>query len=762
MASMHKSLATEVISQRICPICEAGCGLNIKTRGRLVTGITANPQDVFSTGHICAKGISLQALDADPDRLRTPLIKHHGEFREASWAEAFGFINQRLAEIRGKHTNPQHGNRTAMYIGNPTAHNIGLSMGLGTFASVLGSSNIFSAGSVDQLPKQLACELMYGNGMAIAVPDIERCDLLLMLGANPIVSNGSLWMVPKFRDKLRAMQARGGHFVTVDPRRSETARLADTYLPINPGTDAWLLSALINELHRLGARVPDRYQARQAAELLQSLASITLAQAATATGISAEAISTLATRLHQAQAAAVYGRVGTTLQKFGTLTSFLIDVVNILTDNLDKAGGAMFPEQPFVAASHAHKHPDAGPQYNRYQSRVSGYPEVLGQMPAVALAEEILTAGDQQIQALVCFAGNPVVSHPASDQLERALASLDLLVCVDIYHNETSKHAHVILPGSSPFEDSHYDSFLGAMGYRNTARYSPPVFATDNPREWDLGLTLAYITARQQVPNAVALQDFEDTVVAAAVAAYTEDPGSPLFKRDVQEIMALIGPQQGVERLLDLGIRAGRWGDHFGAATASASLTLQALIDTPDGIDLGALRGQRLQEIVGHRDPHINLGPQAILDDIRRLQATLPAADLPPAESPDYPWQLIGRRNAQANNSWLHNLPVLAKGRDICTLEIHPRDAELLGISSGDKVIVSTAEASIEVSASVSDAIKPGVVSLPHGFSEDSQIRQHQARKGANYNRLVSTNSIDLPSATAALNGISVAIRKVL
>jgi anaerobic selenocysteine-containing dehydrogenase len=722
--------------KRICPICEAACGLIIDTNGRDVIGIEANQDDVFSNGHICAKGIALKELDADPDRLRQPLIRQNGELVPCSWDTALELINSKLSEIRAANGNASVGS----YIGNPTAHNVGLSMGLGIFAGTLGSPQLYSAGSVDQLPKQLASELMFGNDMAVPVPDIERCDYLLMLGANPAISNGSLWVVPKFRERLRQFQSRQGKLVTVDPRFSETARLADEHHFIRPGTDAYLLVAIANALLDQGATPPSGHHNWKA--MSGALKSISEADASIHTGISIENIQHIARSMMGAEHPAVYGRVGTTLQRHGTLTSFLIEIVNLLNGSLDQPGGAMFPEQAFAAPGQ----PAGPPAYNRYQSRVSGYPEVMGQMPVAALAEEIETPGDGQIKALVCFAGNPVVSNPDSDRLARALTSLDFMVCVDIYHSETTKYADVILPGTSPFEDAHYDSFLGAMGYRNVARYSPPLFKTSGMNEWDIGITLAYITAHGSVPRDAERRAFEDDVLAATIARYTNDTHSPLHQLDVQEILGMID-HQGVDRMLDLGIRAGRWGDHFGKRDG---LTLQSLIDQPDGIDLGELRSQRLSEVVKTPDGKLDLGPDILLTEI----ATLASAE------PEYGLTLIGRRNAQTNNSWLSNLPMLTRGRTLCTLEMHPADAAEIQLQQGELAELTTPIGTLRVEVTISDNIAPGVVSLPHGFSEDKDLRQSNTPPGPNYNRLIASSIVDRPSGTSALNGISVSITK--
>ena len=735
---------------RICSICEAACGLRVQVEGRSVLSCRGNNTDLFSSGHICAKGVALAELDADPDRLRVPLVRRAGELVPATWDEAMTEIARGLGAVRAQHGN----DAVAIYIGNPTAHNIGLSMGIGPLAAALGSRNLFSAGSVDQLPKQLASELMFGNDMAVPVPDIERCDLLLMLGANPLISNGSLWMVPDVRGKLQAMRQRGAVLVVIDPRRTETAKIADTHLFIRPGTDAWLLAALINELHRRG-RTPAGELAqrlRSHAELLAALAPVTMDIAATRTGIPAADIHSLAAQLYTAAHPVVYGRVGTTLQRFGTLTSFLIEVLNIQLDALDRPGGAMFGDQPFSAPSAQAPH---APKYARWHSRVSGYAEVLGQMPVACMAEEMETPGAGQIHALLTIAGNPIVSNPDSDRLARAIAALEFRVAIDIYHNETTRHADVVLPGTSPFEDGHYDQFLGSMGWRNVARYSPPVFPlTDRPDEWRTMLGAAYAVGHGRVATGNELDAYEDDIVAAAVRAHVDDASGRLHGRDVQEIVGNIAPARGVERLLDLGIRAGRWGDGFADNHTGHGLTLQAMTDAPDGIDLGALEPS-LDRVLGNAGGHIDLAPAAILAEVTRL--------LTHSESntPDT-LLLIGRRNAQTNNSWLHNLPVLTRGPARCVLEMHPDDAAARALRDGEQVRVRSAVTTLTVTLRVNADVGRGVVCLPHGFSAGDAPLQSIAHPrsmstgSVNANRLAAAGDVDFASGTAALNGIAV------
>ena len=727
-------------SFRICPICEAACGLKVTTSGRTVERIEANAEDVFSTGHLCAKGLALQELDIDADRIRTPLIKDGSGFRAASWDEAFAVINERLNGVID-----QYGaDAVATYSGNPTAHNIGLAMGQGTFSNVLGSRNAYSAGTVDQIPKHLASEWMFGNPMAVPVPDIARASFLLMLGANPVVSNGSLWMVPDFRGKLRSFKERGGRFVTVDPRRTETARLADEHVFVRPGGDAWLLIALINELHRLGLSISSQHSVVGEDILLGKLSSVSLKHAAAQSGVAEQQIISLAAELKSATRPVVYGRVGTTLQRHGTLTSFLIEVINLMTGSLDVAGGAMFPEHPFATPSDG-----ASGNYAAFQSRVSGYPSFLNQLPVAALAEEMEVPGEGQIKALVCFAGNPVVSNPDSDRLARSIERLDFSLCIDIYHNETSRLADVILPGTSPFEDSHYDHFLGSMGHRNVARYSPAVFASDRPDEWQVMLTLGFILSEKRQPADDELAAFEDVVVAGFVSAFTGEQASHLYERDVQEIMAMIEPEGGVERMLDVGIRAGRFGDHFGEREG---LTLRQMRERVHGIDLGPVREGRLKEVMNGR---INLAPALLLVELDALQQT----DTLLQKESERGLLLIGRRNTRSNNSWLRNLPMLVKGKDLCVLEMHPEDAAALGIGDGETVELSSDNASLEIPVQLTEELLPGVVAMPHGFSSDGELQQSHCQNGENYNRLAAAAVVDRPSATSALNGISVKVK---
>ncbi len=718
---------------RICPICEAGCGLQVTMRGETIVRIRGNDDDLFSEGHLCPKGVALAQLHTDPRRILRPRVRDETGTRTTTWNEAFGVAARRLTELRHRYGNDS----VAIYIGNPSAHNVGLGMGLGVFAGQLGSRNLYSAASVDQLPKQLASELMFGNDMAVPVPDIVHTDFLLMLGANPVVSNGSLWMVPGFRDKIRALRAGGGRLVVVDPRRTETARLADQHLALRPGSDAWLLAALINELTQTGVVLSGAYATRGLSSLLTTLGSIDMNEAAQRTGLSAEVIRGLAAQLRAARSPVVYGRVGTTLQAFGTLASFLVETLNLLLGSLDVPGGALFGEQVFASPPALARTGVDGLEYARWHSRVSGRPEVGGQLPVTCLVEEIETPGPGQIRALVCFAGNPLLSNPDGNRLRKALESLELIVAVDILESETASLAHVLLPGTSPFEESHYDHYLGSWGWKNVARYSPPLITmSDRPDEWSLCLQMAFgLLSGGQVADAATLAGFEDDVVASAVHKYVSDPDGAIHARDVQEILGLIEPAKGVERLLDLGFRAGPFGDAFGQ---TRGLTLALVGAAPNGVELGPLRS-RLKEEIRHHDGVMDLAPPLVLSEIERLKNTAPAGGL----------VLVGRRNVKSNNSWLTGVRGLDRGVDVCVIEMNEEDARARQISQGDRVRLFNAVGSIQARVVLGDSMRSGVVCLPHGFAR------------ANYNLLAAADVVDEPTGTAALNGIAVEVERL-
>jgi len=738
-------------SYHVCPLCEATCGLEIRTRGREVTGIRGDEADVFSQGFICPKAYALKELDADPDRLRVPLVRRGGVLAPATWDEAFAEIDRRLGPILREHGR----DAVAVYLGNPSAH----SMAIGLYAQVLlralGTRNVFSASTVDQMPKQVAAGLMFGTVLSIPVPDLDRTDYLLILGANPFVSNGSLMTAPDVPGRLRAIRRRGGKVVVIDPRRTRTAAEASAHHFIRPGTDACLLFGIVHTLFaeglvRLGPLAPHVAGVEQ----VEALARPFTPEAVTpCCGIDADVVRGLARELAGASRAAVYARIGTCTQEFGTLASWLVDVVNVLTGHLDQVGGAMFAKAASGSANtRGTPGRGKGVRFGRRTSRVRQAPEVYGELPAACLAEEIETPGEGQVRALITIAGNPALSTPNGARLERALAALEFMVSLDIYVNETTRRADVILPGLSPLEQSHYDLALRQLAIRNVATYSPPVFdpPAGQPPEWETLLRLAALVAGQgPAPDTAALDDF---VTRQRVEHEVASPASPIHGRESAEIMAALAPRRGPERLLDLMLRTGPYGDAFGANPDG--LGLAALEAKPHGIDLGPL-APRIPEVLRTPSGKIELAPEPLVADVARLRAAL--------ERPGSPMVLIGRRDLRSNNSWMHNLGVLVKGNPRCTMHVHRADARRLGLADGGRARVVSRTGAIEVPVEVTDAIMPGVVSIPHGWGHDEpdvRLRIAAAHAGVNSNRLADELALDPLSGNAVLNGIPVTVER--
>lgn len=735
----------ETSTYRICPLCEACCGLEVKTSAGRVVGIRGAAADVFSAGYICPKGFALKDLHEDPDRLRQPLIKRDGVFVEASWDEAFAEIERRLLPIR-----EQHGpDAVALAIGNPSAHKMGLLLYFGRLAKMLGSKNVFSASTLDQMPKQLSSGLMFGHWLSIAVPDIERCRHLLVIGANPVASNGSLWTVPDFRGKAKALRARGGKLVVIDPRRTETAEVADEHHAIRPGADVFLLAAMATTLFEEQLVRPGRLAPHLSGvdALRDALAPFTPEAVARRCGIAAPTIRRLARELAAAEAGCVYGRIGTCTQSFGTLSSWLVDVLNVLSGHLDAPGGAMFPKAAAFAHNTAGKAGSGrGIGSGRWHSRVARAPEVFGELPMTCLAEEIETPGTGQVKALITIAGNPVLSAPGGPRLAQALDSLDFMVSCDIYVNETTRHADVILPAPSPLEDTHYDVPFPQLSHRNHARYSAAVFAPPpgQPPEWQNLLRLGAI-ARGLGAQADVLA-LDDSLLAEDLKKLAGDNSAFVLQ-------ALAG-HRGPERLLDLALRSGPYGDGFGLKPDGLNLAQVMAASTVEqgGIDLGPLQ-PRIPELLRTASGQVELAPPVLLADLPRAWADLHA----PAPA----LVLIGRRDVRTNNSWMHNLPTLAKGPFRCTALVHPDDAARLGLAGGGNARLAGAGNTLTVTVELSDSVAPGVVCLPHGWGHDrpgARLRVAAERPGVNINELLDPAARDPLSGNAVLSGAPVTL----
>jgi anaerobic selenocysteine-containing dehydrogenase len=741
------------VAFRTCPLCEATCGLalDVDEAAHTVTKVRGDADDVFSHGFICPKGVSIKELHDDPDRVRTPLVKQaDGTFAPASWDEAFAVIADRLPAVL------EAGGRDAVaaYIGNPAAHSLAFLLYGKVLLKALGTKNIFSASTVDQYPKQAASALMFGTGTTIAIPDLDRTDYLLCLGANPLASNGSLMTAPDARGRLRAIRARGGTIVVVDPRRSRTAAEADAHLAIRPGTDALLLMALLHVvfdegLESLGDLTPEHVAGLD--EVRALAADFAPEAVAAACGLEAEAIRGVARGFATAPSAVAYGRIGTTTQAFGTTASWLIDVLNVVTGNLDRPGGAMFP-LPSAGLSNTKGEPGRGrgARFGRWASRVRGLGEVFGELPVACLAEEIDTPGEGQVRALITVAGNPVVSTPNSDRLAAALDELDFMVSIDIYVNETTRHADVILPSPSPLEKAHFDFVFQGFSVRNYANYSPPVLPRPDgmPDEWETVLRLVGVVTGQGADADVGAID--DFVARAAIGKEVGDPYSPWHGRDVEEALADLAPRTGTSRLIDLMLRTGPYG-----------LTLAELEAQPHGVDLGPLQ-PRMPDVLRTPSGRVELAPEALVADVARLQAAL--ADAVDAAAGDG-LVLIGRRDLRSNNSWMHNLPLLVRGPERCTLHVHPEDAARLGLEDGGRATVRSRVGEVTAPVEVTEDIRPGVVSLPHGWGHDrdgTDMAVARAHAGVNSNVLTDEAAVEPLTGTAVLNGIPVEVAPVV
>ncbi|MGW0877605.1 molybdopterin oxidoreductase family protein [Streptomyces sp. NPDC002740] len=736
---------------RICPLCEATCGLTLTIEGTKVTGARGDREDVFSKGFICPKGASFGAVDGDPDRLRTPLVRRDGELREATWEEAFDAVAAGIRPVVERYG----ANSVGVVLGNPNVHTMAGALYPTVLIAGLGTRSLFTASTVDQMPKHVSSGLLYGDANAIPVPDLDHTDHLLLIGANPLESNGSLCTAADFPGKLKALKARGGTLTVIDPRRTRTAKLADRHIAIRPGTDALLLAAMAQVLfeERLVDPGDSAPHLEGLEELAEAVRDFTPEAVTAACDVDASLIRALARELAAAPTAAVYGRIGSCTVPYGTLASWLVDILNILTGNLDRPGGALFPQ----AATDRTPRP-AGPGHGfrlaRWHSRVSRHPEAKGELPLSALAEEIdtVTAQGEPVRALVAVAANPVLSAPDGDRLDKALGSLDFMVSVDPYLNETSRHADVVLPPPPPSQSPHHDFAFNTLAVRNQVRYSRPAVPLEPGRmaetEILARLTLAATGMHGADPSAV-----DDLVIGQTLGKAVKEPHSPVHGRDPHELAAQLTGETGPERRLDMMLRLGPYGDGFG--TRPDGLGLARLLAHPHGIDLGPLR-PRLPQPLKTRSGRIELLPQPIVDDLPRLREGL-------RRQPDE-LVLVGRRHLRSNNSWMHNVPALTGGTNRCTLHIHPEDAERLGVVDGAPVRVKGAGGEVTAPAEVTDGVRRGVVSLPHGWGHDrpgTRLSHAATDPGVNVNQLLDGSLLDPLSGNAVLNGVPVELTAV-
>ncbi len=688
---------------RTCNLCEAMCGLEIQYEGRTVQSIKGDQKDSFSRGHICPKALGLKDIFEDPDRIKEPLRRTENGWEVISWEEAIDEVVSKLKEVQTKHGNDAVG----AYLGNPNAHNIGSILFGRHFLKSLRSKNIFSATSADQLPHHFVSTLLFGHMMTIPIPDIDRTQFMLIIGANPLVSNGSMMSCPDYAKRLKAIQKRGGKVVVIDPRRTETARKADQYVPIQPGKDVFLLLAMLRIIIRDNAiQLSHLEPILKKVELVKEvISSYALEKLVALSGIPKETIESLTKAFTEASSAVCYGRLGVSTQEYGGLCQWLIYLLNTLTGNMDRAGGTMFTQPAFGQLNSG-----KSTRMNRWKSRVRGLHEFAGELPNVVMAEEMLTEGQGQIKAMITMAGNPVLSTANGKQLEIAFEGLDFMVSIDIYINETTKYADIILPSTTGLEVDHYDLIFHQLAIRNTVRYCKPLFERESNQRHDWEILKAL--TKKMTGNE------------------KEDPMTPAM-------------------IIDYSLQNGPYGKD--------GLSLKQLEDYPHGKDLGALNPCLLDRLTT-KDQKIDLAPTLLINDLKRL-------DIYFNENQDtnkaFPLSLIGRRHLRSNNSWMHNSQRLVKGRERCTVLIHPNDAKRFNIENNKTVTVTSQKGSIELPAEISDEMMEGVLSIPHGWGHAREGVQQSiatAHAGVSVNDLTDETYIDTLTGNTSFSGVAVCI----
>lgn len=731
---------------RSCPTCEASCGLQLEIDRDTqdILRISGDSQDHRSQGYVCAKSQAFHHIYKDPERLRRPVKRNGDSWQEISWEQAFDEICEKLGGIR-----EQYGKDSiAMYYGNPNGHNYATGLYTPLFINMLNTERFFSAGSVDQQPKNLSCELLYGDAWMFPIPDIQRSDFFVCMGGNPLVSQGSLMSAPNVKEQLEGIRQRGGKLVVVDPRRSETAEFADRHLFIRPGTDTWLLLSWVQQLF-----AQNRVDAGHLSEhidgleqLQQLVAPYTPERTAAITGVSAQQLLQLIDDFANADAPVLYGRIGLCTQAFGTLASWLVDIVNLLQGRLDSAGGAMFP----LAATQLPAAPDAQAQplgRDRFRTRVRDFPEYMNMMPASLMGEELEYDGEDRARALITVAGNPVLTVPDGERVREACKKLDLIISLDFYINETTSLADYILPSTSQLEHSNYELLFQTTAVRNFARYSPQILKPEPGARHQYEIMLELVARLNSMNSgdldAMMLQGLIDQIRSS-------DDFANISAEHMQQ---LCEQHEGPERYLDLMLRAGPHGDGFDEG--SEGLNLKRLKQAAHGIDLGPLK-PRLPHALKTAGKRIQLVPELLAADMKRLeQETAPLSE--------DEFLLIGRRHIRDMNSWLHNIPQYARGENRCTLRMHPLDAKRLGLSEGDMARLQSPKRDAQAPVEISDEVMPGVVSLPHGFGhrykDTRQSTAQQRQPGISANDLIDENQLDMPSGTSVVNGAKIRIQ---
>lgn len=732
---MNQSIEQTRTVRRVCPFCEGMCGIAVSVQGDQVIDVRPDFDNAWSRGHVCPKGIMVGKVHHDPDRLHKPVARDGADWRELEWEEAFELARRLVGRVL-----PEYGHASiAGYIGNMSAKGFGSSRYVGRLFKLSRIPNIYSSSLTDQHPKNVVCHLMYGAMWRIPIPDIDRTDLFVIMGANPAASKGSIFSHRDVMGAIRDLRARGGRVIVIDPVNTATAKKADQWIAIRPGSDAALLLAVANVLFAEGLVAPAHLEPilNGLDEVRAIAARFPPERVAEFCGVDAQVIRNLALDIGRAERAAVYGRIGLCTQSFGTLSSWLVEVLSILTGNLDREGGTMW-------ATQLADHQDITAPYSTNiplvtgHSRVSGAPAYLGQLPIACLAEEIDTPGEGKLRGLLTFGANPVISGPGTERLAAALPQLDFMISIDNYINETTRFADLIIPAPSILEQPHWDLYAWPFALKSGGHYSPAVFSnSDRPEEWEVLTRLGTILAGDAECDLARLDD--------------EYFAGMCDIRGVDHATAFAAsPDPGPERILDLAIRSGPFGDHYGKR--------------PGGLTLADFKADSRGKIVGDAVPvgagvlntesgRIEMGHPHFCGDVDRLERALDAAA--PA------LQLVSRRHLTSLNSWMHNIDPLVRGRNRCTLYIHPQDAAATGVADGDLVDVTSASGSITVPVEVVSDIRPGVVSLPHGWghdARDTRLRVARLHPGANSNVLSPRDLRDEASGNAVFNGIAVSV----
>ncbi len=710
------------VVNRQCTLCEAHCGIRVEVEGGEAVRITGDPDDVISRGYICPKAAALADIQSDPDRLRRPVKKVDGRFVEIGWSEALTLAADGLRRVQDRHGR----HALATYSGNPGAHTSAV-FAATLLRQLLGTRNHYSATSTDQLPQYMSSQEMFGHYLVLPVPDIERTSYMLLLGANPAVSNGSLMTAPGVRGRIKAIRERGGRVVVVDPRHTETAKHASEHVAVSPGGDPYLLLGMLHTIFAEGAVSLGRLEGRcdGLAELEAAAAPWSPERAAPHAGVDAEAIARLAREFAAAPSAVAYGRVGVCQQQTGSVTSWLINALNTVTGNMDASGGAMFPKGAVDLVALVER-VTGKPGWGRYRQRVSGLPEFAGELPVAGLADEILTPGKGQVRGMLVFAGNPVLSNPGGARLDEAMGRLEWCVAVDMYVTETSRHADVILPPVAHLERSDIDLVFPTFSVRNQVRYNPAALPapSDGKTDWEILSGIASRIGRGR--------------------------GGAARNR----ALGLLGPLLTPDRLADLALLIGP----YGGLRPRRRVTVRKLKAAPHGIDLGQLE-PNLDRMLRTEGKRVRLAPPVMVEEAGRLEELAASRDA--ARRDGFDLTLVGRRLLRSNNSWMHNSRRLMKGADRCTAMLHPEEAERRGLVDGQPVRVASTVGAIEVPLQLSEEMRPGVVSIPHGFGHrrDGVGWQTAAsHAGASVNDITDPSIVDRLSGNAAYNDVPVRV----